>query len=387
LALSTLTALRNATIFTGEAMVEGHALLIKDGKIVDIIGNGKIPAEAETITYDDALIVPGFIDAQVNGGNNILFNNTPTMEACLGIASAHQKHGTTRLLPTFITDKPEATSQAIAAMRDARKTNPAILGIHIEGPHLGQERRGVHKAEYIRTLTTEDMAIYQPQPGEVVLMTIAPETVPPEQIKALYEKGIILSIGHTNAIPEQIHAAREAGTTGYTHLFNGMGKPSPEGTNPADTALKDKAGFCGIIVDGFHVKRDLVELALKAKPAGMLFLVSDAMPPAACAKPKSFSLYGEEIHVEVATSGLARCVNHEGKLAGSAITLLDAIRVCVNQMGIPLEEALRMASLYPAKFLGLDKKLGSLLPGFDADITVLDSKLNCKAAWTAGQRI
>ncbi|MDX2027826.1 MAG: N-acetylglucosamine-6-phosphate deacetylase [Alphaproteobacteria bacterium] len=367
---SSLTALCDAAIFTGEAMVEGHALLIQDGKIVDIVAQGKIPGDAQKTSHGGHILAPGFIDAQVNGGGNILFNNTPTAEACLAIAKAHRRYGTTRILPTCITDTPEITRQAVVAAREARKKDKSILGIHIEGPHLGMERRGVHKADYLRPLNPADMQLYRPQNGEVMLITVAPENTSPENIKALRQQGVIISLGHTQAKPEEIHAVLTAGATGFTHLFNGMGGISARDASPAQVALDDRDSWCGLIADGHHVSAEMIRLALRAKPKGKIFLVSDAMAPAATDTPQPFQLYGEAIRVE---SG--RCINHEGKLAGSSITLADAVRHCVQNVGVELEEALRMTSTYPAEFLGLGRQLGRLLPGYEADVIALNQEL------------
>lgn len=375
--LSATTALCQATIFTGEAWVENHALLIKDSKILDIVAQRKIPSDAQIISHPDMFLAPGFIDAQVNGGGNIQLNNTPTPEACIAIAKAHRRYGTTRLLLTCITDRPEITQQSLQACRVARKTCPEILGIHLEGPHLGIERRGVHKADFIRPVTQQDLQLYKPESGEVMLVTLAPENVSRDTIQVLHEQGVIISIGHTDALPEQIHTAIKAGATGFTHLFNGMGKPNTGEVTPADTALKEPTAWCGMIMDGFHVSNELAKLALQSKP-GKIFVVSDAMAPAASDNPQSFELYGEKIDV----AG-GRCVNHEGKLAGSCITMLDAVRHCVTKVGIPLEETLRMAALYPATFLGVDNRLGKLLPGYEADVVVLTPEIEISSVIVA----
>jgi N-acetylglucosamine-6-phosphate deacetylase len=363
--MSALTALTDATLFTGEAFVEGHALIIGGGRIIDIAQSRKIPADAERVSYPGRILAPGFIDVQVNGGGNLLFNNTPTAATCLGIAAAHRRFGTTRILPTVISDTPDIIGKAIAATRAARRKDKGILGIHIEGPHLGQARRGVHKAERLRLLTDDDMRLYRREGDEIMLMTVAPECVTPDQIKQLRAQGVIVSLGHTAATAAQTRAALAAGATGFTHLFNGMGGLSAREQGPADVALDDRASWCGLIADGHHVLPEMIRLALRAKP-GRIFLVSDAMPPAASEHPEPFQLYGETIRVED-----GRCVNREGKLAGAAITLSDAVRNCGVKFGIAPEEALRMASTYPAAFLGLDKSLGMLLPGYEADIAVL----------------
>lgn len=369
----------DATLFTGEAFVEGHALLVRDGKIIDIAANSKIPGDAKRIACPGKILAPGFIDAQVNGGGNVLLNNTPTAEACLAIAAAHRKHGTTRLLLTCITDKSGVQEKAIKAVREARQKDPGILGIHLEGPYLDVKARGVHKADFIHAPAESELAAYKPEKGEVMLMTVAPESVTPEQIKKLRAQGLIISLGHTQASSEQIKAALAAGATGFTHLFNGMGGMSARATGPAGTALDDRESWCGIIADGHHVNPEMIRLAHRAKPPGKIFLVSDAMPPAAAGSPKPFDLYGETIHME---NGC--CVNKEGKLAGSSITLADAVRYCTRKAGIELGEALRMASSYPAAFLGLGSRLGKLLPGFEADIIALNQELKPDPVWLAG---
>jgi len=382
----TVSALTDATIFTGEAFVEGHALLVKDGKVADIVR--KIPGDAKVVSHAGKILAPGFIDAQVNGGGNVFLNNTPTAEACLAIAAAHRAYGTSHILPTVITDTPEVTAKAVAAVREARRKDKSILGIHIEGPHLSEARRGVHKAEYLRKLSDEDLKLYRPEAGDpptrissnddssgeelrgtgVMLVTLAPECASPEQIKQLRAQGVIVSIGHTQATPEQTRAALAAGATGFTHLFNGMGGLSARGNGPADVALDDRNSWCGIIADGHHVIAEMIRLAVRVKPE-KIFLVSDAMPPSASHDPKPFQLYGETIRAEG-----GRCVNGEGKLAGAVLTIGEAVHNCVKKFGIEPDDVLRMASTYPAAFLGLDKSLGKLVPGYEASVAVLTTE-------------
>jgi N-acetylglucosamine-6-phosphate deacetylase len=269
--------------------------------------------------------------------------------------------------------------QAIGVSREARKTCPNILGIHLEGPHLGQLRRGVHKADYIRPTDAYDLLLYKPEQSEIMLITLAPEIVDTDTIHVLHERGIKIAIGHTNALPKQIHKAIEAGATGFTHLFNGMGKPSEGGLTPADTALNEPTAWCSIIMDGYHVPIDMAKMAFNRKP-GKIFFVSDAMAPAATETPLLFQLYGETIDV----SG-GRCVNVEGKLAGSSITILDAVRHCLKNVGLPINESLRMASLYPARFLGIDNRFGKLLPGYVADVVVVSPDMLLHSVMTEGR--
>ena len=344
----TLIALCDATILTGEAAVEGHALLLLDGQILDI--NRRVPADAQRVSCADLLLAPGLIDVQVNGGGNVLFNNMPTTDAALAIAAAHRATGTTGLLPTVITDTPEITQRAIAAIRAARRSDPGILGIHIEGPHLALERRGVHSAAHVRAAAEADLALYHREGGEVMLLTVAPENISPAQIAQLRQRGILISIGHTAATPADLRAALAAGVTGFTHLFNGMGGLAARDPGPAGIALDDRDSWCGLIADGHHVAAEMLRLAIRAKPPGKIMLVSDAMPPAGAAIPQSFQLYGETVTVKD-----GQCHDAEGRFAGSASTLADCVRHCVHHVGIDIEEALRMASTYPATFLGLGR--------------------------------
>ncbi|MGE3623842.1 MAG: N-acetylglucosamine-6-phosphate deacetylase [Bdellovibrionales bacterium] len=362
-----LTALCDAVIFTGDAFVEGHALVTGEGKIVDIVSRNRLPGGVKAVSCADKILVPGFIDAQVNGGGNVMFNNTPTAEACLAIARAHRRFGTTRLLPTCITDHADVTRRAFAAMRDARKKDKGILGIHVEGPHLSEARRGVHLASLIRPMQEDDIQLYRPEGDETVLVTVAPETVPPVQILRLRGQGAVVALGHTQAGAAETRAALQAGATGFTHLFNGMGGLSARGEGPADVALDDRDCWCSIIADGHHVSAEMIRLALRAKP-GRIFLVSDAMPPSAADDPQPFDLYGETIRAEN-----GRCVNGEGKLAGAVLTMAQAVHNCINKFGIDPREALCMATVYPAEFLGL-RGMGKLLPGFAEDVVVMNAK-------------
>lgn len=373
-----ITAFCDATILTGDASVEGHALLARGTTIIDIVSNNHIPDEAKKISCPEQIITPGLIDVQVNGGGNRLLNNDPTEEACLTIAKAHRSHGTTGLLLTCISDTPEVTEKAIHAVRSARKEDRSILGIHLEGPHLGTSKHGVHDPNALRPVSQKDINLYQRVGNEVMLITLAPENVSVDDIKTL-AKHATISIGHTDAMPEQIKTALAAGATGFTHLYNAMSGMSARAPGVVGAALDDPNSWCGIIADAYHVMPEMIRLALRSKPLGKIFLVSDAMAPAGAADPQPFDLYGQKIEVHN-----GRCTTSDGSLAGSAITLLDAVRFCVKKVGVELDEALRMASTYPAAFLGLGHKYGRLLPGYSADIIVLDHNMNLHEVWPAG---
>lgn len=379
MSISTLTAFSDATVFTGEAFVESCSVIVQNGKVLDIVTGDKTPDKAEKRSFAGRIFAPGFIDCQVNGGGGVMFNETPSLDAITAMAKAHRKYGTTRILPTCISDSLQVMRTCLSASREARKMDPSILGIHFEGPHISKEKRGCHVAGNIRPVSSEEMGLYAPVPDEIMLITVAPEHVSAEDIKLMKLRGAIVSLGHSMASSEQSSAGLAAGATGFTHLFNAMAGLSARSPGIAGCALDSQNSWCGIIIDGHHASDEMVRLAYRSKPKGKLFLVSDAMPPSGCDIKQPFALNGEEIKVKD-----GRCINRDGQLSGSSITISDAVRYCINKIGIEPMEALRMASTYPAAFLGLDKKLGRLLPGYEADIVVLDAEYKPEAAFVGG---
>ncbi len=374
-------ALTDAILFTGDVFVEGHALLVDEGHVLDIIPNAKIPPHVSVHSCAGRILAPGFIDCQVNGGGNVLLNNDPTPDSILAIAAAHRKTGTTALLPTIITDAPDVTRKAIEAVRQARAENPAILGIHIEGPHISEENKGIHDGNHIRPLGLSDEILYKPEEDEIVLVTLAPEQATPEQIERLWRGGAIISLGHTAARPEEIRAALAAGATGFTHLYNGMGPIRSREPGPAGVALDDPESWCSLIADGHHVAPELIRLALKAKPENKLFFVSDAMAPAGAEKPEPFFLNGEKISPDGDV-----CRNAESRIAGAMMTLGEMVSHAIRELKMDPRRALRMASAFPAAFLGLEKKIGFLLPSYRADIVALDHFFKAQEVWQRGRR-
>ena len=375
-------AITDAIIFTGEAMVENHALLIDShGMVKDIVPNRKIISSIVCHSLPDHIVAPGFIDIQVNGGDNRLFNATPSPVNAIAIAKAHLRHGTTRLLLTCITDTPETTRQAINATRAARTSCASILGIHLEGPHIAAPRSGVHAPSFIRPITPDDRAAYHPMGDEIILITLAPENVSSVDIHELRKQGNIIALGHTQANNSQIHEALGAGATGFTHLFNAMGGIEARNPGVAGIAIDDANSWCGIILDGHHVCPEVVRIALRAKHPDKMILVSDAMPPAATTAPQSFELYGKIIHVEN-----NRCVDTNGRLAGSAITMADSLNIGIS-MGIDIETLLRAGSANPAAFLGIAQKFGKLIPGYVANFIALDLSFKVKKTWQNGHVI
>ena len=374
------TALCNARVLTPEGFVDGLAVLMQDGLIADLVAVEALPADAVRHDLQGAVLVPGFIDAQVNGGGGALFNNDTTVDAIRAIAQAHRRFGTTGLLPTLISDDADVMARAIDATRDAIAQGvPGVLGIHLEGPYIAPARKGTHDAGKFRVPGVDEVAMATSLDNGVTLLTLAPEQVPTDTIRAMVARGAIVVAGHTAATYEQIRAGIAAGVSGFTHLYNAMSPLQGREPGAVGAALEDDGCWCGVIVDGVHVHPASVRVALAAKPRGKVFLVTDAMPMVGSDDP-SFDLYGETI---TAVDGVVR--NAAGALAGSALDMATAVRNSVHLVGMPLEEAVRMASTYPAEFLGLGATHGRIVPGYRADLVALDADLQVVATWIAGE--
>jgi len=374
------TALINGRILLDDGFLDDVAVLLEDGLIAAIVDAGDSRVrDARHVDLDGGSLVPGFIDAQVNGGGGVLFNNTPTLEGVATIARAHRAYGTTGLLPTLISDRIEVMGDAVAAVRDAIAQGvPGVLGIHLEGPWLAPARKGTHDAAVFRVPDADEIALATSLDTGATLLTLAPERVPADVIRALVARGAVLAAGHTAANYDEIRAGLGAGMRGFTHLYNAMTPISGREPGVVGAALEDPHSWCGVIVDGVHVHPASLRVALAAKPRGKLFLVTDAMPMVGADDP-AFELYGETI---TAVDGVVR--NAAGALAGSALDMASAVRNTVRLLGLPLEEAARMASRYPAEFLGIGDTHGRIAPGLAADLVLLDDALAVRATWIAG---
>lgn len=370
-----------ARLFTGEAFLDGHALLLgTDGRIAGLMPESEVPAGMPRRDLPaGALLAPGFVDVQVNGGGGVLFNDTTSAAGIAAIAASHRRFGTTGLLPTFITDRPGTMAGAVAATREAIAAGvPGVLGVHLEGPFLNPARKGVHDPALIRLPEEADIAVMTSLGVGRTLVTVAPERVPPALIRRLADAGLIVSAGHTEARYDQVRAALDHGLRGFTHLFNAMPPIAGREPGPVGAALDDDASWCGLIVDGYHVHPATLRLAIAAKRRGQSILVTDAMPPVGADGP--FMLYGQTVSV---VDG--RCTTPDGTLAGSALDMASAVRNTVGMLGLELAEALRMASTYPAEFLRLGHEIGRLVPGLRADLVLLDSGLQVLGTWIGGR--
>lgn len=372
-------ALVGARIFDGNAFHDGMAVLVDGPRITGVVAAADVPNGLGKVKLEGGLLAPGFIDVQVNGGGGVLLNASPDAEGVRAIADAHRKFGTTGMLPTVITDAPSVTQAALKAVRDARAQGAAsVLGIHVEGPFLDPQRKGAHNAKFIRTLKDEDIEMLAGADCGTVMLTLAPNRVTPEQVLKLVSRGILVSLGHSEATAAEAHAALDAGATSFTHLYNAMSQLTGREPGMVGSALTDTRSFIGIIADGFHVHDGSLKLALAATSPDRFMLISDAMPPAA-GGPDTFTLQGRTVsRVE------GRLQLEDGTLAGSTLTMDEALRYSVNRLGLPLEIALQMASRNPARFLGR-RDLGVIAGGALASLVHLDDGLNVLQTWVEGR--
>ena len=381
--MQTLKALINGRIFTGEKILHQHVLLVEKGHIIDIVPERLLPQVKGCYDLNGGLLAPGFIDVHVNGGAGELLNHQPSAQALKTIAQAHREYGTTAFLPTLMTDTWEQMINAVAAVVAAAELGvPGILGIHLEGPYLNVERKGVHSAKRIRVPSSDEDInhLFDVFPAHLIkLITLAPERVSPEFIQRLIRHGMIVSAGHTEASYDQMQIALAHGVTGFTHLFNAMSPMTSREPGVVGAALDHGDSWCGLIVDGHHVHPVTLRQAIKAKAKGKMMLVTDAMHTVGQGASR-FDLMGSPI---VSENGKVTTLN--GTLAGSNLDMATAVRNTVQQVGLGLEEALRMASLYPAQFLKLDHKIGRIAKGFQADLVLIDDHMQVQQTWIKGE--
>lgn len=373
-----------ARIFDGERFHDERALIVKDGRVEAIVGRNDLP-EGEVVTLTGGVLSAGFIDAQVNGGGGRMLNDEPSPDSMYMIADGHRPYGTTALLPTLITDTAEATAAAIEAAKVAVKTNRGVVGLHLEGPHLAPARKGAHLAELMRPVEDRDVKAFIAAREAIgtLLVTIAAEQVTVSQVRELSEAGVIVSIGHSDSTSEAAEARFDAGARGVTHLFNAMSQLAHRAPGLVGAAIDHPAVWCGIIADGHHVDPKALRTALRAKRGeGKLFFVTDAMSLVG-SQMDTFTLNGRTVRRE--RGGFcSKLVLSDGTLAGSDVDMASTIRYGVTYLELTLAEALRMATLYPARFLRLADR-GHLSPGAHADLVHFTDAIEVKATWLSGE--
>jgi len=362
-------------LFTGEVWLsDGH--LVVSGGVITHLGEGKL---ASANHYLRGEVIPGLIDVQVNGGGGILLNQSPSVSGLEKMFAAHASFGTSAMLPTLITDDIEVIEQTAEAIANAKSLG-GILGVHFEGPHLSVPKKGAHSGEKIRPISDREWAVYERADLGIKHVTVAAECVSTQDIKRLVNNDVIVSIGHSNASYEQTVAAVDAGATGFTHLFNAMSPFTSREPGVVGAALLEDDTWCGIICDGHHVSWPSLLLALKAKPQGKMMLVTDAM-----------SLIGTDANEfdffnrKVIRDG-DRLTSTTGELAGSHLDMISAVKNTVENLQVTREEAIRMASLYPAQFLKRND-LGRIAVGSKANLTILREEFLVDSVYLQGEKV
>jgi N-acetylglucosamine-6-phosphate deacetylase len=367
-------------VFDGRGWHRDIAVMVQDGRITGLASQGEVPSDwMQSRVPAGVFVTAGFIDLQVNGGGGVLLNDQPTPDGMRAIARAHRRYGTTACLPTLITDTREQLRSAIAAACSVAGRD-GVLGLHLEGPFISPRRPGVHRPD----------RIVQPRAGDLEqlcelagagrsLVTLAPECVPAGFVMTLASAGVRISIGHSEASAAVVVQAVAEGATGVTHLFNAMPPLSARAPGIVGTALSEPRLTAGLVVDGIHVDPVSVRVAFAAKGADRIALVTDAMPTVGTSLDR-FDLVGRTIKL---VDG--RLTTEEGTLAGAHLDMASAVRNAVRLAKVPLEDALRAASLTPAQFLGVENERGAIVPGARADLVALTDRLTVAATWIDGE--
>jgi N-acetylglucosamine-6-phosphate deacetylase len=367
-------------VFDGRGWHRDTAVMVQDGRIAGLASPGEIPSGwLQSRVPAGVFVTAGFIDLQVNGGGGVLLNDRPTVDGMRAIARAHRRYGTTGCLPTLITDTREQMRRAIAAARLAAGRD-GVLGLHLEGPFISPQRPGVHRPDRIAEPGAGDLEQLCELAGAGrSLVTLAPERVPAGFVMTLASAGVRISIGHSEASAAVVTQAVAEGATGVTHLFNAMPPFSARAPGIVGTALSEPRLTAGLIVDGIHVDPVSVRAAFAAKGADRIALVTDAMPTVGTSLD-CFDLVGRTIKL---LDG--RLTTEEGTLAGAHLDMTSAVRNAVRLAKVPLEDALRAASLTPAQFLGVESERGAIVPGARADLVALTDRLTVAATWIDGE--
>lgn len=365
-------------LFDGFKYKHDQLITVENQKIISITQG--TASQADVVL--SGLIAPGFIDVQVNGGGGKLFNNEPCLDTLQAMMNAHQKYGTTAMLPTLITDDLTTMELAADAVSLALKQKVSgIIGIHFEGPHLSIPKKGIHPESHIRNITDQELALFKRKDLGIVCVTLAPENVSCDIISELVNAGVKVCLGHSNATTEQTDTAIKAGAHGFTHLYNAMSPFTSRAAGMVGAALLDDNTYCGLIVDHEHVDNTSCKLAIKSKGSDKIMLVTDAMS----------HVGSEQISLHFSGMDITRDGNkltiEGGRLAGSALDMATAVRNTVQNLQIPLEQALAMASSTPANFLSINDAKGKLSIGYDADWVVLTKELTVKETYIGGIKI
>lgn len=366
-----ITAINNARIFTGEQELTGASVLLRDDRIDMILSPNDVPSDAQVIDASGLLLVPGFIDLQIYGAGGYLFSDTPTPEALRAISDANVRSGTTTFMLTLATNEMDVYHKSFEVVQ--QHPHPAVAGIHLEGPYFNPLKRGAHIEHLIRVPTKEEVAaLLKAANGTLRMMTLAPEVVSDDILQLFLDHTVILSAGHSNATYVQSMHGFSKGIRTVTHLFNAMSALHHRDTGLPGAAFLSQHAYASIIADGVHVDWQALRIS-KQVMQRRLFLITDAVQE---------TLTGAYVHVRQHD----RYTLPDGTLSGSCITMVDAVRNCVQHAGIELSEALRMATLYPAEVMQADD-LGRIRAGAKANLLLMNDAFELKAVWLEGRQI
>lgn len=383
-------ALTNCKIYTGREILTEHAVIIDRHLIVDVTPLGELPADIEVKDLNGAILSPGFIDLQLNGCGGVMFNNDISVQSLQIMHSANLKSGCTGFLPTLITTSDQDMQRAVDVMRQYHKQSQAQsqnkqcqkqykpLGLHLEGPYLNPAKKGIHNIDFIRQADDKMIDFMCDNADVITKVTLAPERTEAKHIQRLKAAGIVVSAGHTNGTYKQVRQGFAAGISFATHLFNAMTPTTGREPGAVGAIFDTPDVYTGVIADGFHVDYANIRIAHKIK-GDKLILVTDATAPAG-ADIDHFIFVGKKVYYRD-----GRCVDENGTLGGSALTMIEAVQNSVEHVGIALDEALRMASLYPAKAIGLDDQLGQIKAGMVANLAIFDHNFKVQATVVNGQ--
>lgn len=375
-------AFTNASLMTGDEFLEQSAIIIENGSIIDICETQEVPSDIRCIDVAGAYISAGFIDLQLNGCGGVMFNDDVSIKTLETMHQANLKSGCTSFLPTLITSSNADMINAIEVMRNYQLKYPNhSLGLHIEGPYISLEKKGIHNPKYIRQIDGEMLDFLCAHQAQISKLTLAPEVCSPEIVTRLRNAGIVVSIGHSNSTYKQAKAAIVAGATFATHLFNAMTVMQGREPGMVGAIYDSEQVYAGVIVDGIHVDYANIRIAKKVKQ-DHLILVTDATAPAGAPELTSFDFVGETVYVKD-----GKCVNKDGTIGGSALTLDRAIYNTVRYADISLHEAIRMVTLYPARAIHQESHIGQLKIGLNANLTIFDDKINILATVVDGQLV
>lgn len=366
-----IIAITNGIVFTNDKLISDRVLLIKGNRVLDVVFPNDVPSEAQIVDAGGNYVTPGFIDLQVYGGGNRLFSTDPSADSMDEVTRSLVKSGTTGFMITMATNTVDVVDRAFEALTAYK--HPALLGLHLEGPYLNAVRRGAHPAEYIRNPDTAEIAALLKRSGNSLkMMTIAPELFKRETVQLLVDNGVLLSAGHSDASFEEGMAAFHSGVRAVTHLFNAMSSLHHRNPGLPGAAFQSDTACASIIADGIHVNYQTLSISKKLM-GDRLFLITDAVA---------------ETHLGIYTHVFRgdRYTLPDGTLSGSALTMMQAVANCVQHAGIPLEEALRMASQYPASLIEADL-YGCIAPGKVANLVIFDSSYTVKQVFLEGTRI